>query len=262
MPMNPPSPGENACRTLSAPRRLVAFSLPLCCTLPCPDDLLNQLALRIGDLLGFDSVTPFQRPLAAQQWMLAFYHGQPTRHRAATYENGHPGAITYTPRNVALIVIDARHRIGYASASKMTRIHALLSALNGLLFPDRPLHSPPEIFSFDLNALRFLTFQERHCLTGQYPWQHLRLKFLTWTEAGTEASSTKHLWHEDGFDALDLDGFTWPLHPLTAGIQCFLPGKRCGYKIELSHHSPHLRATLSPQTLETLAALIRLCAAP
>lgn len=249
---------DAAYRVLHAPRRLLSLPLPIDFTPPCAPEVLTRLSERVGDLLGLESVTPLLRCLAPQQWLLAFFHGQEQPHRAATYEHGRPGAVVYVPRNVAMLVADVRHGIGYVSASDMTRVGALLTALNGVLFPSRAACEPFQTYCFDLEVFRLLRSSDRHNGGGMYPWQHLLLKFLTWTEVGTDAPLTKQLWQYDGFEALDVCAFAWPKHPMSAGFKFFPINHRGGFCAELVNDSGSLRATLSPQTLPTLASLVRL----
>ncbi|MBQ9694017.1 MAG: hypothetical protein IJV69_04600 [Kiritimatiellae bacterium] len=250
---------DTACRVLRAPRRLLCLPLPEGFKAPVTPASESILAERIGDLLGIATLTSSIHRLGANQWLMAFFHGQTTRHRAATYENGRPGAVTYTPRQVALVVADAANGLLYVSATNRAHSTALLPALNGTLFPNRPIGMPFQAFCFDLNILPILRQNERHPQENHYPWRNLTLKSITWKEAGLNSPISKTVWCADGFEALELQSFIWPRHLLTAGLAFQPEGGRTQFSVDFAHQQSLLRASLSPKTLDGLAALIRLC---
>jgi hypothetical protein len=246
-------------RVFQVPRRLLCLPLPDGFTLPTTAHALDCLTERVGDALGFDELTPICKRLAPGQWMFIFFHGREKALRAATYENGAPGSITYTPRQAAMIVIDLPHRHFYVSTVRTEMLRSLLSALNGTLFPNRPIAMPFAAYRFDLDILPALRQCDRHPASGHYPWQNLSLKSISAIEPGTNASLIKTNWMADGFEYLDLQAFTWPRHPREVSL-LFQPADcKNRFTVSFFHNQGILRASLSLRTLPAIGELVNLC---
>lgn len=246
-------------RIFQAPRRLLCLLLPDGFTPPTTESDLATLSERVGDALGFSELTPKCTRLAPGQWMFIFFHGREKVHRAATYENGTPGSITYTPRQAAMFFIDLPHRHFYVSTACTATLRALLSALNGTLFPNRPLAAPFAAYRFDLDILPALRQCDRRPLPGHYPWQNLSLKSVSSIDPGVNASLMKTNWTTDGFEHLDLQAFTWPRHPREASLLFQPTACKSRFTVSFFHNQGYLRASLSSRTLPTIAELVNLC---
>lgn len=251
--------GDTPCRVLRAPRRLLCLPLPEPFEPPVSEAQVAALTERVGDMLGITHLTPRVYRLAPQQWLIAFYHGQVRKFRAATYEDGQLGAVTYTPRQAAIIIVDTQHRLFYVSASNRRHVVALLPALNGTLFPQRPAGMPFFSYRFDLDVLGVLRQCDRSPTVGVYPWQQLSLKFVSWQEAGRNAPVSKTDWPTNGFDYLDEQAFTWPRHLVDVGLTFQPEGVRKSFSVDFVHQAGLLRTTLSEQTFSCVAGLVSLC---
>lgn len=251
--------GDTHCRVLQAPRRLLCLPLPEVVVPPVEEIVVSRTAERVGDLLGLEALTPKVVRMGPGQWMLVFFHGQVRQHRAATYEDGRPGSVTYTPRQVAMVVIDQRHHLFYVSASNKRQVPALLPALNGTLFPGRSLVEPFVSFRFDLDVLPALRPCDRRPMAGVYPWRNLTLKSISHVEPGVNASVTKTDWATDGFELLEQQGFVWPRHLMDAGLQFEPREAGRGFTVSFFHEQGVLRTALSERTLSSVAGLVQLC---
>ena len=246
-------------RVFQAPRRLLCLPLPDGFTPPTTEHDLAILTERVGDALGFNELTPKCKRLAPGQWIFIFFHGRERVLRAATYEHGEPGSITYTPRQAALIFVDLPHRHFYISTARIEMLRSLLSALNGTLFPNRPIALPFVAYRFDLDILPALRQCDRRPLTGHYPWQNLTLKSISALDPGVNASIIKTNWTTDGFEHLDLQAFTWPRHPKEASLLFQPTACKSRFTVSVFHDQGFLRASLSLRTLPTLAELVNIC---
>lgn len=246
-------------RTIAAPRRYCCLCLPDEFVPPVGATQQALLAERCGEALGIEQVTPYVQPLGHGKWMIALFHGRPSPHRAATYENGSPGSISYTPRQVALLMVDAQQRLLYLSCADPRRVIDLSYALNGTLFPGRLCAMPFLRMNFDLGNFRYLSLNDRAPCATPHPWRRLSLKAMEWSEPGSDAPLMRTTWPEDGFEALDLHAFEWPLHPHLAALQVFLPTRASGYAVAFANDSAFLRAALSPATLPAVGKLVELC---
>lgn len=251
--------GDTHCRVLQAPRRLLSLPLPEDVKPPVEADVVLRTAERVGDLLGIEALTPKVLRMGPGQWMLVFFHGQVRQHRAATYEDGQPGMVTYTPRQVAMVVIDQPHHLFYVSASKKHQVPALLPALNGTLFPGRAMAEPFLSYCFDLDVLPALRPSDRHPMAGTYPWRNLTLKSISHVEPGSNAAVTKTDWVMDGFELLEQQGFVWPRHLMDAGLQFEPIGADRGFTASFFQGQGIVRTALSARTLSSVAGLVQLC---
>ena len=224
---------DGATLALRAPRRHLCLSLPEGFEPPAHPECQTRLSQAVADLLGVRSLTPVCREIARHVWMCAFLHGAGRPRRAATYENGCPGSVVYVPRSAEVAVIDWPRGLLYVSSPHPERLPALLTALNGTLFPHRRPATP-------------------------FPWEALALKSLTWREPGEGASLARRLWPGDGFEEFDATGDPWPRRLVALGLTVLPAGARHAYVAELFQGTGFLRASLSPATLNALAALLAL----
>lgn len=134
---------DGAALALRAPRRHLCLSLPEGFEPPDSHERQACLARAVADVLGLPALTPVCREIARHVWMCAFLHGAVRPRRAATYENGRPGSVAYVPRNAELVVADWPRGRLYVSGPNPERLPALLTALNGTLFPARRPGPPP-----------------------------------------------------------------------------------------------------------------------
>lgn len=247
---------DGATLALRAPRRHLCLSLPEGFEPPAHPECQTRLSQAVADLLGVRSLTPVCREIARHVWMCAFLHGAGRPRRAATYENGCPGSVVYVPRSAEVAVIDWPRGLLYVSSPHPERLPALLTALNGTLFPHRRPAAPFSALNFELSPLRLMGPADRR--PAHAPWEALALKSLTWREPGEGASLARRLWPGDGFEEFDATGDPWPRRLVALGLTVLPAGARHAYVAELFQGTGFLRASLSPATLNALAALLAL----
>lgn len=247
-------------RVLRFARRLLCLPLPEGFVPPVKADALSALSTRVGDVLGIEQLTPRLLRLGSAQWMMVFFHGPERLHRLATYEAGQPRTLSYSPREMAMVVVDGRHRLMYVSLSHAQKsLRYLLSAFNGTLFPGRPLTAPFESLWFDLDILPALQLADRHPQGDGLPWQHLSLKSVASQEPGRDLAWMTKKWGRDGFEELAQQAFSWPRHLCEVGLAVQAIGAKKTFSVHLFHRKGMLRAALAASHLDALAGLVKLC---
>ncbi len=241
---------------LRAPRRYTCYALPEGFDPPTSPERRRLLAETVADRVGLPALTPICAEIARHVWLFAFLHGASRQIHAATYEHGHPGLISYIPRNADLVLVDWNHSLLYISGPHADRLSGLLPALNGTLFPERRCAAPFQPLAFDLTPLRLMSPTDRHPSHPGAPWAQLRLKGLTWQEAGLGGAHSRRVWPLDGFDDFEATGDQWPDHLASLTLSIRLPQHAHPYVAEFFQGTAELRATISPKTLPALTDLI------
>ncbi len=239
-------------------RRALCVPLPRHKLASLDDALMETLAPLVTDILGVATVTPLLKMLAPQQWTLSFYYGREKYKHASTYEKGTMGEIKYIPQQMVMIVLEIANKLLYLSvdADEAKYEQPLLKALNGTLFPTRPVNMPWSSYRFNLAKLATLDKAERQPDENTRAWQSLSLRSLTWREAGYGIGSTRRQWIVDGFDALENGECTWPKYVQSAGLK-FKP-QACPdlFSVEFTHNTGYLRASFTAIKLDAIAALV------
>ena len=244
---------------LRAPRSHLCLPLPAGFTPPETEAARRRLSSAMADGCGVSSVTALFSSPRPNVWVCAFLHGASRRKRAATYEQGRPGSITYIPRDAELVIADGVCGRLYLSGPSRSTVFDWLPALNGTLFPDRRPAEPFTFRPFQLAPLRFLSVSARRPTYSSAPWAALALKGISWQEAGSPTSLSMRLWCGDGFEELDVTGEPWPPHLLSVAFSMTPVSARHAYTAELYEgRCPMLRATLSLATFEAVGALTSL----
>lgn len=254
--MNEPTVSVLPMVALRAPRKFSCHALPEGAFAPPEGEAAERLGAAVGAALGLRALTPVARQIAPDVWLCAFLHGEARRRWVATYERGRPGRVAYIPRSAEVVVADRPRGLLYLSCSDAERGRALLPALNGALFPDRRPAEPFDAPTLDLAPFRLMGPGDRRPLAPGAPWAVLTLKGMTWQEPGLAGPLTRRLWPTDGFEALDALGGPWPERLRSLAFAVRPAGAPRGYVAELFQGPARLRATLSPLTLDALAALM------
>ena len=245
---------------LRAPRkyRCVRLAGNSCFVPPTEAGVQQQIAERVGDLLGLPHLTARFEPLGPEVWLCVFFHGADRPRHAATYEGNRPGSITYIPRHAVVVIVDWRHRLLYLAGPHPKRLGDLLPALNGTLFPERELARPFASAHFHLEPFRYLPPEARHPAGRSVPWRELTLKGYSSREAGVNGPLTRMVWPLDGFTALESGCVAWPAHlrTLLLGFRV-AEGERL-FLAEFAEGETELRVSLSPQTFTPVAELVAL----
>ena len=239
-------------------RRALCVPLPRYKLATLDEALMDTLAEHFKTVLKVPAITPILKMLAPQQWTLSFYYGREKYKHASTYEKGTMGEIKYIPQQMVMIVLDIANKLLYLSvdAEESKYELPLLTALNGTLFPTRPLNMPWSSYRFNLAKLATLDKAERKPNENTRAWQSLSLRSLAWREAGYGLGSTRRQWIVDGFEALDNGEFTWPKYVQSAGLK-FQP-QACSdlFSVEFTHNTGYLRASFTAIKLDAIAALV------
>lgn len=247
-------------RVLRFARRLLCLPLPEGFVPPVKRDALAALSERVGEALALEALTPRLVKLGEAQWMMVFFHGPERLHRMATYEEGQPRSLSYAPREMAMVVVDGQHRLMYVSMSQKRKpMRALLSALNGTVFPERSTAEQFYSFQFDLDVLPALQLADRQPQGGLLPWQNVTLKSVSSQEPGRDVSWSTKKWGWDGFEELAQQAFSWPRHLCEVGLRVQPLEVKRAFSVRFFQAQGALRATLAPQTLSSLAGLVQLC---
>lgn len=225
-----------------------------------PDNPAIQCALteRIRAALHVDSITPVFKPLGSDAWLCTFFHRAPRNHHATTYENGHPGHVSYCPRCAATFVFDPARRILYLSVGDSEPAEPLLRALTGILIPEERDHPLPAPYIFDLSAMPYLGTAFRRPDIGSAAWTLLKLKAATTVLPGEDGNTQEY---RSRTDLLDNPAFFTEHHYETFQTLTFavhIPFRKRPHTLQLFNRTPCIRATLTADTLDSIAALTAL----
>lgn len=247
-------------RVLKFARRLYCLPLPEGFLPPREAEALATLVTHVGDALGIEQLTPKVVHLGSAQWMMIFFHGPERLRRLSTYEAGQPRSLSYSPREMAMVVVDGQHHLMYVSMSQHRKsLRLFLSALNGTLFPERPSAAPFESFRFNLDILPALQLVDRHPQGDGLPWQHLTLKSIVSQDPGRDLAWSTRKWGRDGFEELAQQAFSWPRHLCEVGLAIQAIDAKKTFSVHLFQGQNFLRAALVTKHLSALAGVVNLC---
>lgn len=223
-------------------------------TPPATPELQRAVTDSVQRALRVDSITPVFKAIGDTAWLCTFFHQASRDHRATTYENGLPGHVRYRPRCAATAVFDPDHRILYLSVGEKDDPGRLLEALAEELMPG-PL---PQPYHFDLSGVPYLGKNFLHPDIGSAPWTVLKLKCASSMLPGEELTTQEYRSATDLLETPTFfaDHFCETFQMMTFAV--YIPFRRRPHTLQLFHRTPCIRATVTADTLVSLAALTSL----
>lgn len=236
-------------------RNYECYHLDTAFTAPSSPEIQTEFTERIREALQVDSITPCFAQLTDSAWLCTFFHQAERDHRTSTYENGQPGSITYRPREAATFVFDPKHRILYLAVAEKGKSQRVLGTLCGLLLPPASESGIPADYRFELRKTAGFCECFAHPVPNSMPWYFLKLKSTTCCKPG-QLSGTQEFRSDD---LLEEPGFFQEHHydrfrALTFTV--YVPGRKRPHALLLEDQTPHIRANLCADTLESVATIL------